>query len=41
MIVFKYFFEKMDIFAPYMNKWACGDHRHIDNEEKDIEMVID
>ena len=39
--MFKYLFEKMNIFAPPMNDWACGNRRHINNEEEDMEAVID
>ncbi len=38
MIVLQYFLEKMEIFAPHMNKWACGTHRHVDNEGDDIDV---
>ena len=33
MIVFEYFYHMMDIFGPRMDEWACGKHRHIDNED--------
>ena len=33
MIVFEYFYRMMDIFGPRMDEWACGKHRHIDNED--------
>ncbi len=38
MLVLKYFVEKMEIFAPYMNEWACGKRRHVDNEDDDVDV---
>ena len=35
MIVFRYFYEKMDMFAPLMDKYASGEQRHIGNEDAD------
>lgn len=36
MIIFHYFFEKMDLFGPLMDKYAYGEQRHIDNEYEDM-----
>ena len=35
MIVFEYLYDMMDVFGPLMDKYAKGDLRHIDNEDKD------
>ncbi len=35
MIVFRYFYDKMDLFGPHMDKYASGKRRHIDNEDED------
>ena len=39
MMVFKYFFDKMALFGPKMDAWACGNRRHVDNTEDDMESV--
>ncbi len=39
MIVFKYFVEKMDIFALRMNALARMEHIHVGNEDDEMTFV--
>ncbi len=35
MIVFEYLYGMMDVFGPFMDKYAMGEARIIDNEDDD------
>ena len=35
MIVFEYLHQMMPVFQPLMDKYAVGEHRHVENENDD------
>ena len=40
MIVFEYFYEKMDVFAPLMNEWITKLYHQDHEQDNDLLEVI-